>query len=106
VTPLNESVQVRQCERVAARVVDGKAVVVVIDAQKLHVLNAVGTRVWELADGRTVGAIAQAITREFAVDETRARSDVLRFVEELAAVGAVELAVSGTTPEPEADRVG
>ena len=47
---------IRQAERTASRVIDGRAVVIVLDAQTLHTLNAVGTRVWELADGRSLAS--------------------------------------------------
>jgi len=76
-------------------VIDGKAVVIVIDTQKLHVLNPVGSRVWELADGRSVKDIVDVITREFAVDRARALSDVGSFVEELRALGALDVEGGG-----------
>jgi hypothetical protein len=77
--------------RIAARVVDGKALIVVIDQRQLHTLNAVGTRVWELCDGRSVGAIADAIAAEFEVDRETALRDVLGFVEQLRALGALDV---------------
>lgn len=81
----------RRNERVAARVVEGKALIVVIDQKQLHTLNEVGTRVWELCDGRSLDAIAAAIVHEFEVDEQTALRDVQRFVAELRALGALEL---------------
>jgi hypothetical protein len=78
-------------ERVAARVVEGKALIVVIDQKQLHTLNEVGTRVWELCDGRNVDAIAEAMVGEFEVDKPTALRDVQRFVDELHALGALEL---------------
>lgn len=82
---------VAQSSRTAARVVEGKAVVVVMDAQALHTLNAVGTFVWERADGRSIGAIVDAMVDEFEVERARAAEDVLRFVEKLVALGALDL---------------
>jgi hypothetical protein len=81
----------KRSPRIAARVVDGKALIVVIDHKQLHTLNEVGTRVWELCDGRSVAAIAEALQAEFAVDSATALSDVQRFVHELQAIGALEL---------------
>ncbi|MDH5673042.1 MAG: PqqD family protein [Myxococcales bacterium] len=81
----------RHNERVAARVIDGKAVVVVIDEKQLHTLNQVGTRVWELCDGRSVGAIAEALVEEFEVEREVALSDVRSFVETLRGLGALEV---------------
>ena len=81
--------RLRQSERTASRVIDGKAIVITIDSDQLHVLNAVGTRVWELLDGRSLDAIVDQIVREFEVDAERARLDVERFVEQLLAIGAL-----------------
>jgi hypothetical protein len=59
--------EVRQSERTASRVIDGKAIVITIDQNELHVLNGVGTRVWQLLDGRELGAVVEAIVAEFEV---------------------------------------
>lgn len=83
---------VRQAERTASRVLDGHAVVVVLDAQRLHTLNEVGTRVWELCDGRTIESIAREIVADFEVSPEIALADTTRFVEELRSLGAVEVA--------------
>ena len=82
---------VRQCERTASRVVDGKAVVVLIDRQVLHTLNPVGTVIWELADGRTLGAILDSIEEEFEIDRATALADASRFLEELETLGALRI---------------
>jgi hypothetical protein len=80
----------RRNPRIAARVVDGKALIVVVDAKRLHTLNEVGTRVWELCDGRSVHAIAEVLVAEFAVGLADAQRDVARFVAELERLGALE----------------
>jgi len=82
-----------QNERTASRVLDGKAVVITIDHNQLHVLNAVGTRVWQLADGRSIDAIVEQIVQEFAVDRERAKADVLAFTKQIVAVGAACITV-------------
>ena len=76
--------------RIAARVVDGKALLVVIDNKQLHTLNEVATRIWELCDGRSVGAIADVIIEEFNVDRSSALQDIQKFLIELRRVGALE----------------
>ncbi|MFW5920806.1 MAG: PqqD family protein [Polyangiales bacterium] len=88
---LDETTAVRQSDRTASRVVEGQAVVIVIDRQKLHTLNEVGTTIWELADGRTLGEIADGIVEEFEVDRDTALADARKFVEQLARLGALEL---------------
>jgi hypothetical protein len=71
-------------------VIGGEALVMVVDRKELHRLNDVGSRVFELCDGRTsVDAIVDAIVREFSVDAPTARADVERFISELAATGAI-----------------
>lgn len=87
---ISESTRIRQHDRTASRTVDGKAVVIVIDQQKLHTLNAVGTRVWELADGRPFSEIVDTIVSEFEVDRETALRDATAFVEQLRSLGALE----------------
>lgn len=93
---LSRSSVPRKSERIAARAVDGKAVVVVLDARKLHTLNAVGTRVFELCDGvRDVSAIAAGIAAEFDVEGEIAERDAVAFLTRLIAEGAVEVVSPG-----------
>ncbi len=78
--------------QVAARIVDDAAVVVLADAGELNVLNPVGTRVWELADGsRTVQEIVDEIVAEFDVAAETAAQDVTEFLEELVSTKALLL---------------
>jgi coenzyme PQQ synthesis protein D (PqqD) len=79
-----------QSERTASRVIDGKAVVISIDQNQVHVLNSVGTRVWELCDGRPVDDIIDQIVLEFEIDREQAARDVQRFAERLVAIGAAQ----------------
>jgi len=81
----------RRKQRVAARVIKNRALVVVLDKRELHRLNEVGARVWELCDGRDLGAIRQRLVKEFAVAEDVAAHDLEAFVEQLVSVGALEL---------------
>lgn len=82
---------VRQSERTASRVVEGQAVVIVIDEQKLHTLNDVGTFLWgEVGEGCAVSALVDALLESYDVERERATADVLQFVEELLALGALE----------------
>lgn len=90
--PLSGPARLVQHERTASRVIGGKAVVITIDENQVHVLNGVGTRVWELADGRPLDAIVDAIVDEFEVERAQAMLDVCRFAERLVAVGAARVA--------------
>jgi hypothetical protein len=83
--------QLTQNDRTACRVIGGQAVVITIDHNQVHVFNEVGTRVWELCDGRSLDAIVDEIVSEFEVERARAVRDVRTFVERLVAVGAARI---------------
>jgi hypothetical protein len=82
----------QQCERTACREIDGKAIVITIGRNQLHVLNGVGTRVWQLLDGRPLSAIVDTIVEEFEVERERASHDVHTFALRLYELGATRLA--------------
>ncbi|MCA9983301.1 MAG: PqqD family protein [Anaerolineales bacterium] len=70
----------------AGRVIDGEAVLILSDDSEINVLNAVGSRIFALADGsRTVGEIATAISDEFEVEPAEALNDVVEFLDNLVA---------------------
>ena len=77
--------------KLAARKVAGEMVILKADDSSLYVLNALGTAIWEAADGRTpLGAIVNdVICRDYAVDRETALRDVGEFVRELAAFGVL-----------------
>jgi hypothetical protein len=78
--------------KLAARKVGGEMVILAAEDSSLFVLNAVGTTIWEAADGRTsIDAIADAMSLEYDVDATTARRDVKEFVEALAEAGVLSM---------------
>ena len=87
---MTPTTRVKQSPRTASRLVEGSAVVIVIDQQKLHTLNEVGTFVWTAAGpaGRTLDEIVSAVVEEFEVDREVASADVRDFVERLVGMGA------------------
>jgi len=81
-----------QNPRAAWRVYEGEAVIVSPEDSRFHTLNAVGTLIWEAADGRTpLGAIVTRICAEYAVDPDAAVRDARAFVSALCARGLMEL---------------
>jgi len=77
--------QPRKHPRTASRLVDGEAVIVLPEESVVKVLNLVGSRIWELADGtRTVREIAGTIYEEYKVDHEQAEKEAIEFVEEMA----------------------
>ncbi|MEY4578903.1 MAG: hypothetical protein RL701_3606 [Pseudomonadota bacterium] len=85
---------VRKINGQASRVTQGEALVVLIEQRKLHRLNSVGTRVWELCDGRAIANIVEVIVQEFEVEHTVASKDVCEFVATLLELGALQLGES------------
>jgi len=76
----------------AWQTVDGELVLLNIDGKELLGVNAVGARVWELVDGvRTLDEIAAQIASDFSVSLPVATGDVLEFIGELSAAGALVL---------------
>jgi hypothetical protein len=69
----------------AYQIIDGEAVIIVPSEQMVNVLNPVGSRIWDLADGRkTVREIAEFLTREFDVPYETALNDAIEFTGDLA----------------------
>ncbi len=68
----------------AGRVIDGEAVLILADSSEIQVLNPVGSRIFELADGqRSIADISQIIAQEYDVAPANARADVLEFLQQL-----------------------
>ena len=68
----------------AWRVIEGEAVIISLDSKVFRGLNSVGSRVWELIDGRrSVDEIVARIVAEFEVTAEVAARDVAVFVDQL-----------------------
>lgn len=75
---------------VAWRAIDDEALVVNPKDSLVYPLNAVGTRIWELLDGKkTVSEISSIIYEEFDGDEMTIRNDITDFVESLLKAGLI-----------------
>lgn len=68
----------------ASRLIDNEAVIIVIKENEVNVLNEVGSRVWDLIDGKKdVKQIASVISDEFNVSFDEAIKDTEMFIDEL-----------------------
>lgn len=82
----------RHTPGVTSRTLDGEAVIVDPVHSKVTVLNGVGARLWELADGqRKIGEMARVIADEYEVSLTKAESDAQTFCHDLAGRGLLTL---------------
>jgi hypothetical protein len=77
--------------RVASRVIDGRALLLDPADDRIHVLNEVGTFIWNLVNERrhTVRDLTLAVISEFEIDEETANSDLREFLQGLAAQGFI-----------------
>lgn len=79
--------------QVAARVVEAQGVIIYSDSGDVNVLNEVGTRIWELIDGkRSPDEIVAALVDEYAVTREVAAQDVDEFLQALAKRAAIVFA--------------
>lgn len=74
--------------RITSRMFEGEVVIVDPEKNIVRMLNHVGSRVWELADGtRTTKEIVATLVEEFDVKQKEAEDSVKGFIEDLAAKG-------------------
>lgn len=77
--------------RCAWQVVEGEAVLLDLQGKRLAGLNAVGSFVFPLLDGRrTVSELARAVADRFGVAPERSAADLALFLDDLARRGFVE----------------
>lgn len=79
----------------AWRVYDGQAVILLAADSTLNTLNAVGTVIWEHADGRTpVRTIVERVCETFEVEAAEAERDSAAFIEKLCQRGLLTVSES------------
>ena len=79
----------------AHQIFDGEAVIIVPSEQMVNVLNPVGSRIWDLADGKkSIRQIAE-ILDEFDVSYETALKDAIEFTEDLAEKKMMDFAGEG-----------
>ncbi len=81
---MNNETIFNKSKEVAARIIEGEAVIISPSEGDVRVLNEVGSRIWELIDGtNTVEKIFTTISDEFEVSLDDARTDALEFFSDL-----------------------
>lgn len=87
-------------QSVVARVVAGETLIVPIrakvgDLASIYSFNGTGSLIWKLLESpRSVEELAGAVAEEYEVDPAQAERDVTEFVNEMKAVGLVEVPAS------------
>lgn len=87
------AVYIARAAEVAARSLDGEMMIMSARDSTLFTLNAVGTLIWQSADGKTTLAeiVEQKVCSEFEVDPATAMQDAEGFVHDLAGHGILLL---------------
>jgi hypothetical protein len=68
----------------AGRVIDKEAVLILSESSEVNVLNIVGSRIFELADGtHTIAEIAETIFEEYDVTQEEAQEDTIDFIKKM-----------------------
>jgi hypothetical protein len=99
-TSSNEQRRWVRSQSVVARVVAGETLIVPIrsnvgDLASIYSLNETGSLIWSLlASGKTLRELIVAVEGEYNVPTEQAERDVISFVNEMKAVGLVEVAAS------------
>jgi hypothetical protein len=92
----NEQLLIRS-RSVVSRLVGGETLVVPVrgkvgDLASIYSFNGTGSLIWQLLGSPiSLTDLISAVEREYAVSEEQARKDVMRFVEDLFAVGLVQV---------------
>ncbi|GMQ90429.1 MAG: hypothetical protein BMS9Abin10_0806 [Gammaproteobacteria bacterium] len=87
---LDLSAIVTPSPEVMAQELDGETVLLNLESERYFGLDDVGTRVWQhVLEHRRLERVCGEMQKEYDVDESRLRADVLQLVEELLEAGIV-----------------
>jgi hypothetical protein len=98
---IDATTRVRQNEaEIAAKVVDGEAIMINLSNGIYYSLDNAGGLIWELlTSGHSLGESGRIVSERFEVSVEDARTDVTRLTEELLREGLVAIVNDGT-PQP------
>lgn len=88
---MNPAATLRHSPDAAWRRIDGLVAIVSLGANRVRLLNRVGSYLWERCDGRSVGSLHRELCEHFSVSEDVALTDLEAFVTDLAGRGLVTL---------------
>lgn len=80
----------QQAYDAVSRELAGETVVLTPEDGTVHVLDEVGSRVWQLcAESRSLGELCDSVTSEYDVERVTAERDIRRFLDEMLEIGVV-----------------
>ena len=83
----------RQLKETPASVIAGEAAIVTQEDSRLHILNGVGTRIWELCDvdtGVHIDVLVAQLLEEYDVTDEMAREETIAFLQLAIDAGVIE----------------
>ena len=86
---MNQNEILRHSPDAAWRRIDGLVAIVSLGANRVRLLNRVGSFLWERCDGRPTHALVHDLTEHFEVSEEQARQDLGAFIVDLEARGLI-----------------
>jgi hypothetical protein len=88
---------------VAAKVIDGEAIIINLTTGVYYSMDEVGGRIWSLLEGRhPVGFVVEEIVAEYDVDAETAGKDVAALIEQLVEEGLIS--ATDLLPDTSTDR--
>jgi len=88
---MNENSILLPTRNAAYRKIGDEVVIVDTANNRMMTLNASGSAIWTMLDGRAVSEIADGLTEAFQVEKAEALEDVVAFLGEMEARGLVAL---------------
>ena len=77
---------------VMGKIIDSEAVIILTNQGQVKVLNEVGARIWELADGyRKISDIVKIVSDEFDANLGMIEEDTLDFIDQLVSKGMLTI---------------
>ena len=92
--PFSDDTVIRRAPSALSRAFDHEVAIILPTASAVRVLNEVGARIWELADGRTLAQILEVLLNEYDIDRIQLRVDAEAFLSELQGRGLLEVPAS------------
>jgi hypothetical protein len=88
---MTPTTRVQRARDTAWRRVEDEVAIISMDANRIRLLNRVGSFLWERCDNATVGELVDALCARYDVDADTARRDVDVFIEDLRGRGLLSL---------------
>ncbi|MFN3966405.1 MAG: PqqD family protein [Endomicrobiia bacterium] len=79
-------------KNIAWRIIDGTACIVTVKDSRLHILNEIGTRIWQVIEkGIEFEDLIEKILQEYEVGPEKLKQDIKEFLDELNSKGLIKI---------------